>query len=246
MKFPQILALAACLLAASCAPAYSAVIAGWDNWDGYVSATTSYTADQAISGFTARLSVAGDRVSATFNSNDGTFGTTAGAATTGDALILSQQNNALTVTLTLINNTGSEYSLSSIGFDFAPRTNAGGDAGPRSFALSYVSGNLGTGPVAIGSQSSLPIWIANTTNVQSNFPDYDLALSPALSDTTLANGEQAVFTLVLSNFTQASVGSVLDNVAIVGNLVPEPGGGVLALAGGLCLSARRRRAPGIA
>lgn len=231
-SFPKVSALFVLALSVAATSSSAVLLVGWDDWDSYSSVGATFSPDQGIVGVTAGLSVGSNRRATSWGSTSGEFGSVAGASTDPGALILSNSNNALTATLTLTNDTGLDLELTAIHFDFAPRTNALSQAGPRNFDLSYHSGDLGTGPVAIGSESNLPIWITNsTTNAFSAYPGYDYNLSPALSNITLANGQHATFRLVFSNFGSSDVGSILDNVAVTGTVIPEPSNYAMCLGG---------------
>lgn len=220
------------------------LLAGWDDWAA--TSATAYLPDQTQAGFTATITQGNnrtDRVNASFGSTDDTFGTAPGASTANTpALLVRNQNNEGQLTITLTNNTGVAYLIESIHFDFAARQQDAGSTGYNAFTLTYVSGGLGAAGTQIDSQSSLPYVIFGTTNSSSDYPDYDYALAPALSDITLGSGESATFTLVFSggNTGNVNVSSVVDNVAVFGSVVPEPA--TLSLIGlGAWVALGRRR-----
>jgi hypothetical protein len=125
------------------------------------------------------------------------------------------------------------YSIDSLHFDFGVRTN-----GPNSFTANYTSGGLGPAPALIDTQTGL----AQQNSTNGNLFQFDYTLSSSLTDTTLAAGESAVFTINFSDTTgSGSSLSLIDNVAFQGTVVPEPSSIALIGLGGLALFFRRRR-----
>lgn len=231
---PRILptaAAAAMLLALGANSASAAVIAAWDTW---ADTTTAYDADILTTGFTATVDSGANRVNAGFGSSDGTFGTLSGAGSTLDGALLPRESDSATFTITLTNSTGSAYSIDSMHFDFEVRN----DNGPDSFVVTYVSGGLGPASTQIGSVTG------QTYNGYGSglfdFTDYDYTLSSALTDTILANGESAIFTIVFSGAPSASNSSAFDNLAFQGSVIPEPSVALLGGLGILMLLRRRR------
>jgi hypothetical protein len=224
----------------------AAVLVGWDTWADTVS---SHVADVAEAGFTGSLTLASSspssRISTAFGSTDGSFGSVGGATSVGNdgALLVRGQFGELTLTLTLTNNSGQDYAIDGLHFDFASRSQDIGSNGPNGFTLAYTGGGLGPASTVIATNTNLSYAIVGTVNALSDYPDFDCSFAPALSDTTLATGESATFTLTFSLPAlnpSFSVSSIVDNVAIVGGLVPEPASVVLLGAGGLLFAARRR------
>lgn len=210
--------------------AHAVVIASWDTW---ADTTTTYDADSVTTDFTATIATAADRINtnASLGSIDGTFGDNLSGATTGvndGVLLLNNANNTATIVIT--NNTGTSYSIDSIHFDFGVRTSSATD-----FTLTYVSGGLGTNGTVIDTQDDLSLSGSLT------YHDFDYDLSDDLTDTILADGESATFTIVASDYASPTASAALDNVAIQGVAVPEPSSVALLDLGGFSLILRRRR-----
>ncbi|QNN22182.1 hypothetical protein HED60_07820 [Planctomycetales bacterium ZRK34] len=240
----KIFTAAVCVLLTLTGVSQAAILASWDEW---ADANQPYVADDVLAGFSAQIGMNADRVISPFGSTDGTFGTVSGATTSDQyAVLVRQTGSALVVDLTLTNNTGIDYTVESIHFDFAPRrnnTSTTSGTGPNSFTLTYLTGGLGPDNTQIAAESDLPYHITANDNNNSDFPDYDYDLSSALSDLILGDGESAQFQLVFSDQTDLNVSSILDNVAIVGStaVIPTPAAltGGLVLLGAMTLGRRR-------
>ncbi len=180
-------------------------------WDAWADTSTPYAADSKASGFTATADSQGiNRVLSPYTSSDGTFGTVAGAGTTDTNGVLLRFNGPNILTLTLSNNTGSAYSIESLHFDYKMRQGA-----PDGIVIEYVSGGLGPAGNTISTVTGLT-WDGSYASGAVDFPDFDFTLGSALSDTELADGESAVFTLTFTGGGGNSSG-VLDNVAFLGS-----------------------------
>ncbi len=231
-------------------------------WDDFADATGPFDADDTVAGFTAEISGIDDnRIKGNFGSTDGDYGDDlagANTAVTGmlvrdDADAVGSNTDNLNVLLTLVNNTGSPYSIDSFHFDFAPRdtfNGTDGDTSPRDFTLTYDSGDLDDADgTAIDSQTDLAFIMDQNQDGsfkgspadEGDFLDFDYTLSNFLTDTELADGETARFLIVFSNSgDDGAVSGVTDNFAFQGTLVPEPASMALLALGGLCLMPRRR------
>ncbi len=223
--------------------ANAAILASWDDWG--VIANSTYVANNTLAGFSASVRQGANittRVHNDFGSTDGTFGTVAGASTTGNpALLVRNQTNEHILTLTLTNNTGQAYFIDSVHFDFAPRRDNDSNTGFNGFKLTYETGGLGSTPVEIDSQSDLAYLITGSANAKSDYSDFDYILSNALNDTLLDDGESATFQLVFSGGTNSvNTSSVIDNIAFVGSAIPEPASMALLGMGGWMSLLRRR------
>ncbi len=172
------------------------VLAAWEN------GITTPTITVPGIGITLGLTVAVDTYSA--GSTDGTYGTF-GSGAAASAVSFRIQT-AETFTLTVVNNSVSNVALTAVRFDFVRRFNGS----PVNILVSYNSGDLGAGPVQLLSQS-----VSTTATETGNYPDKDALLSPALTDTELAPGESAIFSVAISGGTGAR--SMLDNLAVTGN-----------------------------
>lgn len=225
-QLSAILFLASLTLSGS---ASSAVLVGWNGWT--VNSGTSYTTDVTTTGFTGNVVYKGNRDNASFGSNDGTYGTVAGAPTGGGSLLpRTQTGGNVNLELTITNNSGASQDLNSVNFDLGYRNGS-----YTTVDVTYVSGGLGPASALVGSA------FTNTAISPdiSNYADFDLDLSTTLTDTTLDDGQSALFSFAFSGGTDDSTSLVFDNLAIVGT-IPEPSASVLALgAAGLLL--RRRR-----
>ncbi|QNN22181.1 FecR domain-containing protein [Planctomycetales bacterium ZRK34] len=196
----------------------NAILASWDRWSD---TNRPYDADTVLAGFGARIDQGSEnRVLTGFGSNDGTFGIE-GVATAADrrGLLVRHTHRSLTLSFTLINQTGRDYLIESFHFDFAPRRNNASNTGPNAFTLTYLTGGLGPHNTPIASTANLPYHITNNAGSVSDYPDYDLDLSAALSDRVLADGESAQFQLEFSGQTFDDSSSIVDNIAFIGSPV---------------------------
>lgn len=217
-------------LIATLTPAlHGAVLVSWDVW-GNDTMGSSVTQDSALTGFTATAVATADRILNGYGSNDGSFGTVGGASST-DTYGLLLRNANPTLTITVNNNTGSDYSIDSLHIDYW-RSN--GNA-PDTFTLTYDSGGLGPA----GTLDTVSGIAVGSADQVTDYVDYDFNLGTVLTDKVLANGESAVFTI---DVTWVGGGSSLffDNLAIQGAVVPEPSAALLGGLGALMLLRRRR------
>ncbi|MDF3127936.1 hypothetical protein P0Y35_01875 [Kiritimatiellaeota bacterium B1221] len=227
-------------------PVRTAILASWDEW---ADTTDAYNADYTSPGFSSNLNQVGSttsRINTTFGSNDGQFGTIGSAVTTANSLLVSN-NVTDTLYLTITNNSGSETSIDSLHFDFGPREGGNStDYGFNAFTLRYLSGGLGPDSTVIDTQTNLSYILVQSNNPLEDLLDFDYNLADDLSDVTLADGESAQFEFVFSGHAGSNggnVSSVLDNIAIQGSAIPEPGSLILFLltiAGRLIYRARHR------
>jgi hypothetical protein len=144
-----------------------------------------------------------------FNSTDSTYGNLPGYVippTAGNAIRIRTQGIENQVTLSLSNVSAAEITLDTFHFDFG-----GYDSGPLNFELVYDSGDLNdANGTSIATGGPRPLGIGAT----GDYADYSIKFSPALSDVTLANGENATFRLDFSNAVSSTSASSVDNLAI--------------------------------
>lgn len=191
----------------------SGMIAAWHTPDSTSqgAGVNDSSPDVVLAGVSA--SVSGGRDGWTgFNSTDGTYGTLATPAvpgTAGNAIRVRNATAEKQVDLVLANNTGGDLELNSVHFDFG-----GYDAGPKTVELFYLSGDLEDADntsIDTATRLSGSIHIAD-------YQDFDMALSPALSDVVLGDGESLVLRFLFSNSNGASSASGIDNIALIGTV----------------------------
>lgn len=208
----------------------AAVLAGWDSWTaGGRTATTITTGITAFS-----TEGAGDwREAAQAASNDGTFGTVAGASTfTGNnstGTHIGQTTSSGNYSFTI---TAGTVPLTLEGFHFDARRKRAGS--PAAWVAEVISGSITHGQLGSGN-------LGNTLGAAgpSDHDDFDFDLT-SLADNILAPGESATFRISFSGGTISNTDQItfLDNVAITG--IPEPTAALLGAIGMLGLLRRRR------
>lgn len=230
----------AILTAVVCAGSMSAsasLLVGFETWDtnpnggsGVTNAATSNAT--GFSGDSITQAATWSR-SALGASTDGTFGTLAGAdtgTTFKSGLALNNGANGA-YDFTVSNNSGSSYALDFFRFDTGTfRPNAA-----HEWTVSIQSGDLTAQTVLSGSAD-------NITGGVTDWYDYDIALSGITGGNVLADGESVTFRLDMAGGTGASGHhQYVDNIAISGNVIPEPATlGLVAAFGGAVLFIRRR------
>ena len=224
--FPRAL-LAFGALVALTASSHAATLLTWTG--------TSETADVVTTGFTGSHSGRSGSNSG-FGSNDTFFGGDSGTglsgapATAGTSFV----KTGTTVTMTLTNNTGSDYNISALHWDLGARDNS-----VTGFTVTYLSGGLGPVSTVIDSQSSIA---SQGGGSLFDAYDYDYTLSDDLTDITLGDTESAIFTFAFTHTAGTGANSaIFDNIAFEGAVVPEPSSAVLLGLAGLALLLRRRR-----
>ena len=192
---------------------------------------TSETAAVVTTGFTGSHSGRSGS-NAGFGSSDGTFGSgLSGAPTTAGTSFV---KTGTTITMTLSNNTGSDYNISALHWDLGARDNS-----VTGFTVTYLSGGLGPVSTVIDSQSSIA---SQGGGSLFDAYDYDYTLSDDLTDITLGDTESAIFTFAFTHTAGTGANSaIFDNIAFEGAVVPEPSSAVLLGLAGLALLLRRRR-----
>lgn len=224
--------LAVLAIMAGTAPAYAALIVGWD---GHADGAEHVS----VAGVTGVLFTGNSNgVDASKGSNDGTYGDDFAGAPTGaqGAYKVATISHLNRIRVRVVNNTGSDLQLDAVHFDYS-RWFANS---PQDITLSYHTGDLSvTDDTAINSVSGL-LQLGTTTD----YDDFDWLLT-GLADSILADGEQAEFDLTTSAGNTATASGAFDNVAISGTVVavPEPAAlGLLSMLGlGLLTATRRHR-----
>jgi len=224
-------------LAASVTLAGSAsgdIIASWDIW-GDQSTSGGYAADDTATGFTANINTTNfRRFHGNGQSDDNTFGSTLGSASTTPAIGLqfNNSNNDAVFNVNVTNSTGEAYVLNDLLFDFE----TSGSNTYQAYSVVFENISQSTTTAVLGSDSGLTV---------NSWFDVDIDASSI----TLADGEDGRFIVSLTDGGTGRSNS-LDNVAVTGTIfteptsqVPEPGS--LALFGlgliGLVVFRRRRK-----
>ncbi len=148
-----------------------------------------------------------------YGSNDGTYGTLAGANTATVGGLKAKNGNTLRVKVT--NVSGADLVLDTLNFDFAQAfANS-----PTNITVVYFNGNL----TGVSSNDTI---VAYNSTVQpggaSDYEDIDVSLSSVLSDVTLADTEFVTFEFQFSGGATANAAAGLDNIAIQATVIPEP------------------------
>jgi len=205
--------LAMLLMAAAPAKVQSAVLAGYYDFEASLLAED---ADATVTPLLTATVTKGTESRTAGGSNDNLYGNstlTSSPSTSGDGFLRVTD----TVVFTITNNTTQSYQLDTFLFDATVATSSTG------FGLAY-SLNGGTA-VVLTPTRVMPSTTAVENTVTTAYDDF----SYALGGITLAAGQNIVFTFDSSSLR-------MDNIALIGNVVPEPGR--MAMLG---LAVRRRR-----
>lgn len=252
------IALLAATTAVTSFSAHAVLVAGWDTWTTAGASTTPVTYaptfTQLVTATAVGTPVSNDdptfpatighfnNVGVMFGaSGDGTWGSIADSVSppTSDALdqfaaagLVEETNGTFEFTITA---SGSPILLTTFNFDALGRF--GGN--PQDWTLT-ASGDITPGLIASGTIADDNGNANFLTNTAGN--DFDVLLS-TLADRTLEDGESASFLLNITGGGDDSSGgnfTLIDNVGIFGDAIPEPSSSLLALLGGIFLIRRRR------
>lgn len=216
MKKTPLILLAALALAS---PASAAVLVGFYDFDAGTLA--SETQDAAASGFTATVTKNTESRTAG-GSDDAFYGNSALASATGDGF-LRVLAGSFTLTTTYSAGATSPYLLTSLFFD-ATQTTGTGD-----LSISY---SLNGGPSVLLTPSPISLGSSTASDTETRpYGDY----GADFSGVTLNPGNSLVLTFTVTNGSAR-----MDNIALTGDVVPEPSSAFLA-ALGLVPFLRRRR-----
>lgn len=215
------------------------LIAGYDSWVNPTAGGTNGATIVAADVFSKLYFGSADWTRAATGEGciDGTFGTVAGATTdtssafTGAIRVVG--TGSYYVDVYVKNNGTDDMELSSFSFD-AWRTF---NKAPNVWSLVVLAGSdITTGTV--GSGGSLFNQNIAVPGGTANYEDFDISLA-GLADYTLAANESATFRLTLSGSTGSSY-TYIDNVGIMGTVIPEPATiGMLGLGALVAICIRR-------
>jgi len=248
-------------LAASSVPASGAtIIAGWDTWDSATAPSSTVTAADVTASATASASTGswtiadsggdpgrGSSVDTTWGTFDGNGSAASAVTNVGPAnMTVTNGRPSAEVTFTITNGGALDIDLAMFHMDVvAFRPNA-----PRTYTLNVLAGSdLTVGTVFASAGTPMN---NNSTNDITQLggglgtghdvhDDLDIDLT-GLADHTLAVGESAQIQIAFSNGTGSGGGHhlFLDNVAVSGDLVPEPSSAAFLGLGALALLRRRK------
>ncbi|MBK1831930.1 PEP-CTERM sorting domain-containing protein [Verrucomicrobiaceae bacterium R5-34] len=211
------------------ASANAATLASWDAWadsdtaGGLASDFSTASITTTITG-TAVRDIVTNR-----GSNDGTFGTLAGAVSDTNALRMNKPDGSI-LQVNVANNSGATLSFDQLHFDGVFT----GDS-IRDFEVVFVNTSTATTSGLLGSGS-----ITSDTNTVTFVADYD-DFDIDVSSITLDSGDEGYFQITFDGGTGGiNSASTIDNVALT-TIVPEPSSAALLGLGGLALIMRRRQ-----
>lgn len=253
----SIVILATALVAGSLSAPAAVVIAGLDTWDSTTAPGPSVTAAGVTA--TATASATGGDWSITDgsgrgSSKDGTWGTFDGNGDPASTVTnVGPANITLTnaktngeITLTIVNNGTADLELNSFHMDalaFRPKA-------ARTYALNVLAGSDMTVGNVFTSSSQAITHLGGGLKTDDSDPethdqhdDINLDLS-GLADHTLAAGESAIIQIAFSGGAGDGSGGhhlFVDNVAVSGEIIPEPASMLLGALGLGALGCRRKR-----
>ena len=236
-------------LVSSPASAVLVLVAGWDAFDVVANPTATHLASDTAATLTSTATGGGwddwSNTGGDGSSVDGTFGslspTVAAASTVGTSganqgrnLSLNRSRKPGTLTITLTNTSGLDRTMDGFYFDSVGRF---ADSA-KEWALTFggaISGTAASGTLA---QTNL-----DTASAAQRDKFVDLS---SLSDNVWEAGQDAIFTLTFgpgpaTSLTGGGAETVVDNIGITANVVPEPSSFSLVGLGVLGLLLRRRK-----
>lgn len=223
------------LIMATPATSQADILAGWNSWTtgagNYGPQVTSNDATGDASPASGSW-IAGSEAA----SNDGTYGSTGGAAPTGgNGIHIGASNTAGSYVFVLTADPGTNLVLD--GFHFDARRKRSGS--PENWVAEIISGSVTPGVLGSGS-------LGNTLGGvgPSDHDDFSFDLT-GLADNVVEAGTDVTVRISFSGGTQSNTDqkTYLDNVAYTGTgtPVPEPTSLALIGLGGLLVARRRRR-----
>jgi hypothetical protein len=229
-------------LAASISITQAATLVGYDFSSGNIN-TTAKTATQtsgdldggtlafgtfANGGGSDKYGISSSSLSLFFRTNS-----TGADAASGDTLAEAISNNAY-VTFDLTNNSGSDYSLSSLTFDIWNQNERAADSFFSVFGMSDQS------PFTDGNEFG-SFTVTDTTVGISAITANPASLNLS-SLSTFTNGSTIEFRLYMADDTDLELNIYrVDNIVVNGAVIPEPSSLLLSGLAGLALILRRRR-----
>ncbi len=146
-------------------------------------------------------------------SDDGTYGPIGSGASTAPSAYKTKEDSWTDVRI--INNSGQDLQLSEIVFDYY---SIWAD-GPQKVEVIYNYGALDDANGTLLTTLNAPGFAGGGTT---DYPDFSVSLQTLLTDSILANGENATFSLKGIDASDTGVNGLLDNIAVTGSVIPEP------------------------
>ncbi len=186
-------------------PIPDGVLVAWENTAGSPDVAAPYVSGNLAAGGLYD-------VDESAGSTDGTYGNSiSGAGTALTAFSVRATNGFNTAVFSVANQTGTPLRLDAVHFDYS----SWWTSSPKDVALVYVSGDLA------GVTNQTPIQsVGGLSNMgkNGNYPDFDWSLT-GLADRVLEHGEEASFSLRVSNAESEWANGAFDNIAISGGTV---------------------------
>lgn len=185
-------------------------LASWDAWadgntaGGLTSDFSTASVTTSITG-TAIRDVRADR-----GSNDGTFGTLAGAVTTTTGALRIAKLGDVNLHIEIGNNLSSAITFDQLHFD-GIYTNTSHE----NYSVTFINVSTGITSAVLGTGSLT----TNTNNSSSNYDDVNIDVSSI----TLNSGDNGYFQITFTGATSNNASSThIDNVAITATNIPDP------------------------